>query len=140
MGNLAETLLEELNVETAFTIPVFGGIAVAESTVVTWVVMAVLIVLSLILTSNLKVKDPGRRQLFVESAVLGLENMVLGNIGEKGRRYVPYLCTILLFVGLANIFGIFGFKPPTKDLNVTAAVALMSIILVQAAAIQVTGP
>ena len=140
MGNLAETLLEELNVETAFTIPVFGGIAVAESTVVTWVVMAVLIVLSLILTSNLKVKDPGRRQLFVESAVLGLENMVLGNIGEKGRRYVPYLCTILLFVGLANIFGIFGFKPPTKDLNVTAAVALMSIILVQAAAIQVKGP
>ena len=32
-----------------------------------------------------------------------------------------------------------GFKPPTKDLNVTAALALMTIVLVQAATIRAKG-
>jgi len=35
--------MEELNCETAFTIPIFGGIPVAESVVVTWIIMAVLL-------------------------------------------------------------------------------------------------
>ena len=43
---------------------------------------------------------------------------------------------MLVFLGISNIFAIFGMKPPTKDLNVTAALALMSIILVQAASIR----
>ena len=42
MENLASSLLEELNCETVFTIPVLGGIEIAESTVITWVIMAVL--------------------------------------------------------------------------------------------------
>ena len=46
---------------------------------------------------------------------------------------------MLIYIGLANIFGIFGFKPPTKDMNVTAALAIMSIILIQAAAIHSKG-
>ena len=43
MEQLARSLLEELNVETAFTIPLFGGIPIAESVFVTWIVMAILI-------------------------------------------------------------------------------------------------
>ena len=34
MGNLTESLMEELNCETVFTIPIFGGIGVSESVVV----------------------------------------------------------------------------------------------------------
>ena len=40
MEKLAASLLEELNVETVFTIPIFGGIPVSESVVVTWIIMA----------------------------------------------------------------------------------------------------
>lgn len=43
MGNLSEELMAELNCETAFKIPIFGGIPVAESVVVTWIIMAVLL-------------------------------------------------------------------------------------------------
>ena len=46
---------------------------------------------------------------------------------------------MLFYIGLADIFGIFGFKPPTKDMTVTAALAIMSIILIQAAAIHSKG-
>ena len=39
----------------------------------------------------------------------------------------------------ANLIGLFGVKPPTKDLNVTAGLALMSIILIQYASIHKKG-
>ena len=54
-----------------------------------------------------------------------------GILGKRGRRYVPYLITVALYVGVANLIGLFGFKPPTKDLNVTVALSLMSILLIE---------
>ena len=56
-------------------------------------------------------------------------------IGPEGKAYVPYLTTVLLYIGVSNIIGLFGFKSPTKDLNVTIALAVMSIVLVEAAGI-----
>ena len=57
MGSLAEELMNELNCETAFTIPVFGGIPVPESVVATWIIMAFLVVASLYLTRNLQIAN-----------------------------------------------------------------------------------
>lgn len=136
MGNLSEFLMEELEAATAFTIPIFGGIEVAESTVISWVIMAIIVILTLVLTRNMKVENPGKLQVGVEYAVTALQNIVRGILGKEGERYVPYLATVLVFLGISNVFAVTGMKPPTKDLNVTAALALMSIILVQAAAIR----
>ena len=139
MEKLAANLLEELNCENVFTIPVFGGIGVSESTVVTWVIMAVLTLLAWLMTRNLKVDHISKRQAAVESAVLWLNGFVEGMIGEKGRQYVPYLVTVLVYIGFSNVIGLFGFKPPTKDMNVTVALALMSIILIKASGIREKG-
>ena len=38
LEDLAKDLMEELNCETVFTIPIFGGIDVSESVVVTWII------------------------------------------------------------------------------------------------------
>ena len=136
MGNLSEFLMEELNVATAFTIPIFGGIDVAESTVISWVIMAIIMILTLVLTRNMKVENPGKLQVGVEYVVESLQNIVRGIVGHEGERYVPYLATVLVFLGISNVFAVTGMKPPTKDLNVSAAVALMSIVLVQIASIR----
>ncbi len=133
MSKLASEIVEQMNVNTVFTV---GGIGVDEGVVVTWIVMAILIVLSIIMTRGLRVSNISKRQAAIEFIVLKLESIVGGMIGEKGRPYVGYLITVLLYIGLSNIIGIFGFKPPTKDLNVTIALAVMSIILVQVAAIR----
>ena len=105
----------------------FGGVPIAESVVVTWVIMAVLLVLSLILVRNLKVENPGKKQLLLESGV----NFLLNFFGEEGKRYIPYLMSTVIYIGIANIAGVFGFTPPTKDMNVTIALSLMSIILIE---------
>lgn len=136
MGNLSEFLMEELEAATAFTIPIFGGIDVAESTVISWVIMAIIMILTLVLTRNMKVENPGKLQVGVEYVVESLQNIVRGIAGHEGERYVPYLATVLVFLGISNVFAVTGMKPPTKDLNVSAAVALMSIVLVQIASIR----
>lgn len=136
MGNLSEFLMEELEAATAFTIPIFGGIDVAESTVISWVIMAIIMILTLVLTRNMKVENPGKLQVGVEYVVESLQNIVRGIVGHEGERYVPYLATVLVFLGISNVFAVTGMKPSTKDLNVSAAVALMSIVLVQIASIR----
>lgn len=136
MGNLAETIMEELQCETVFSI---GSIPVSEGIVVSWIVIAVLVLLSFLLTRNLKVDHISKRQAAVEFAVTKLEGVVEGMIGEKGLPYVPYLVTVLLFISLCNIMGVFGFKPPTKELNVTLCLAIFSIVLVQIAGIRERG-
>ena len=132
-------MAEELESKTLFTIPVFGGIPIAESVAVTWVIMAVLVILSLILVRNLKVENPGKKQLLLESGVSFLQDFFVGILGEEGIWYVPYLMSTVIFIGIANIAGVFGFTPPTKDMNVTAALAFMSIVLIEAAGIRQKG-
>ena len=136
MGNLGQALREELNRESVFTI---GGIGIYESVVVTWIIMAVVLLLSLILTRNLKVEHPGKRQLLLEQAVTSLEGITEGILGADGKRYAAYLTSVLMYLGIANLIGILGFKPPTKDLNVTAALAIMSIVLIEYAGIHQKG-
>ena len=48
MDQLVDSLMEELNCNTVFTIPLFGGIDVLESVVVTWIIMAIIMIGSLI--------------------------------------------------------------------------------------------
>ena len=133
---MAEELIEQLGNKTAFTIHVFGiDIPIADSCVVTWIIMAVLVLLSIILTRNLK-----KVQCVLEAFIDRLDNFFTGVLGESGKKYVHILETFIIYIGAANIIGVFGFVPPTKDVNVTAALAGMAIILVQAAFIIKKGP
>ena len=135
MESLAQKLMAELECETVFTIPIFGGIDVLESIVVTWIIIAVLILISIFLTWNMKIDHISKRQAVAELIVTRLTGIVDGMVGRKAKRYVPYLTTVLVYIGIANIIGLFGFKSPTKDLNVTIALSVMSIVLVEAAGI-----
>lgn len=129
--------MEELNCETVFTLPVLGGIS--ESVVVTWIIMAVLVLASILVVRNLKVENPGKVQLALESAISWASDFFEGIIGKENRRYIPYLITVLLFLGVSNTIALLGFKPPTKDLNVTAALAIMSMCLIEFSGIRKNG-
>lgn len=139
MNGLSERLMEELNSSVAFTIPIGKGIPVSSSLAVTWGIMLVLVVMSLCFTHNMKLV-PGKKQAAVEMAVEWINKFFTDLLGKEGKRYIPYLGTVLLYIGLSNISGLFGVAPPTKDLNVTAGLAIMSIVLIEAAGIRAKGP
>lgn len=97
---------------------------------VTWIIMAVLTLLAIVFVRNLKVENPGKKQLALEAFISFLDNFFTAILGKEGRRYIPYLISTALYIGVANLIGLLGFKPPTKDLNVTAALSLMSLFLI----------
>ena len=139
MNDIVNRLLEELNCDVVFTIPIFGGIPIYESVVVTWIIMLAVLLICVLLVRHLKVENPGRKQIVLETAVQGLYNFFKGTIGEHGTAYIPYLMSVVLYIGIANLIGLIGFKPPTKDMNVTVALAVMSIVLIEVAGVRQKG-
>ena len=88
-------LLEPLHISEA------GADAIAY----TWLIMALLLVLSLLATSSLK-SVPSGLQNFMEVIVGGIENMISETMGEKGRTYFPLIATLALFVLVSNLIGL----------------------------------
>lgn len=139
MKDIAAEMYEMLNeTKTAFTVPIFGGIPIPSSVAVTWGIMAVIVLFCIIFVRGFKLM-PGRMQTAIEMFVGWIYDFFTGILGEKGKKYIPYLGTVMIYIGCANIAGLFGLTPPTKDLNVTAGLAIMSIVLVEAAGIRAKG-
>ena len=132
--------MEELDCKTAFTIPVFGGIPVAESVVITWVIMAILVIGSVILVRGLRVENVSKKQLVLETIVGTVYDFFYDLLGEKGKRYIPYLMTVGIYIAFSNMIGLLGMKSPTKDVGVTGALALMSIVLIEYSGVHAKGP
>ena len=101
--------------------------------------MLLLVVGSILLTRNLKVDHISKRQAALEALYSLGKNFFEGLLGKEGSRYVPYLMTVALYIACSNVIGVFGVKPPTKDLDVTAALALMSIVLIEYAGVRARG-
>lgn len=127
MNKLTQALMEELTVEYVKV----GSLQIPESVVISWVIMLLLVVGSILLTRNLKVDHISKRQAALEALYSLGKNFFEGLLGKEGSRYVPYLMTVALYIACSNVIGVFGVKPPTKDLDVTAALALMSIVLIE---------
>ena len=138
MDAIREELLAQLENKISFTIPIFGGISVPASAVTTWGIMLFLVVLSLVLTRRMTAV-PGRAQLAAETFVGFINGFVKNNLGEHWRPFAPFLGTLALYLGCANVSGMFGLTPPTKDLNVTAGLAILSVFVVYGASFRYHG-
>ena len=126
MEELSKDMIGALN-NKAYVI---GGLNIPESVIITWCIMAFLVIVSILFTRNLKIV-PSKPQMVVEAIVGFINNFFTELLGERGKKYIPYLGTVLIYLGVANTIGLFGITPPTKDMNVTIALSLMSIILIE---------
>lgn len=111
-----------------FTLP--GGIPVSETVTVTWFIMAVLIIFAYVATRKTS-KIPKGLQNFTEVLVDGINGITKTTMGEHNWRFAPYIGTLLLFVGIANIIGLFGMRPPTADVNTTMGLSIMTFCMIQ---------
>lgn len=129
MDAIKEELLAAMENRISFTIPLFGGIPVPSSVVVSWGVMLFLVLLSILLTRHMK-PVPGKAQLVAETFVDFINRFTKDTLGEHWRPYAPYFGTTALFIACANLSGMIGITPPTKDLNVTAGLAIVSVFVI----------
>ena len=81
---------------------------------------------------------PGRWQVAVESVTGFISSMVSQNVGPEGRKFVPYVFSLFMFIIVANLLGMMpiGILPGahaftvTSHLTVTAVLALLSFSIV----------
>jgi len=84
---------------------------------------------------------PGRLQNVVEMVVEGLANFITGIIGPEGRRYVPFLGTLFIYIFAMNVAGALPLgKSPTASPNTTVALALCVFIYVHFIGFTRNGP
>lgn len=108
-----------------FTIPVFGGINITQTTVSHLIVTIILCLLSVKLGKNLK-KRPGGLQIMVEKGVTMLQNMVCETMGQHNIHWTPFIGTIFLSSLLGSFIGLTGFlRSSTADVSCTIVWALM---------------
>lgn len=89
------------------------------------IIVALLLMIVLGLASRGLALVPSRRQSLLEIIVQAFEGQLVEIIGEEGRKFLPMIATVGLFVFSANMIGLVpGFMSPTSKLNVTAGCAL----------------
>lgn len=122
------------------------GINIDFSITKTMVMMVLASIICIILfwfaaNSNKKNKVPKGIGNMVESMVVFVrDDIVVPNMGKEGLKLMPFFLTLFFFIMIANLIGLFPFMAqPTKNINVTAALALITFFVTQVKGIQAQG-
>jgi F-type H+-transporting ATPase subunit a len=107
--------------------------------VFTWFYMLVLIVVSLMVSRNLRMV-PGRLQNFLEVVVGGLKSLLVDTMGEHGMTFFPLMATIAIYILTCNLGGIIpSFYSPTANLNTNLSMALTVFLLTHIVGVKIHG-
>lgn len=113
-----------------FTIPIFGGINITQTTLSLLVVTLLLGIGGYLLGRNLK-KRPGKLQVLTEKGVLMLHNMVKDTMGEHNAHWTPYIGTIFLSSLCGSYIGLTGIlRSSTADLSVPLTWGVMTSVII----------
>jgi F-type H+-transporting ATPase subunit a len=109
-----------------------GPVRVSATLVFTWLIMAILVLGSWLVTRRLTTATalPWGQNL-LEIIVDGMREQIREVTGHAPDRYLPFIGTLFLFVAVSNVLAIVpGFWPPTGSLSTTAALALCVFVAV----------
>ena len=106
-----------------------GGIPITETVTNTWLIMIALIVFSYFATKNLD-KIPGKLQNTIEALVDAIYGLTKQSMGDDKVGFAPYMGTLLIYLTIANLLGLVGFRPPTADVNTTLSLAIMTFAMI----------
>jgi F-type H+-transporting ATPase subunit a len=107
-----------------------GPIAVTETVVTTWGIMVVVFISGWLISHNLK-STPGKIQVLAEGAVTAIENGVKAVMPKYFKPVIPFIMTLWIFLVLANLAGLIPeLHSPTRDLSLTAGLALLVFLSV----------
>jgi F-type H+-transporting ATPase subunit a len=140
--SIGERITEAISIKVVFTIKLFGlSIPISDTVIMTWIVMALLFAFAYFATRKLR-EVPKGVQVVVEFLIEFADSFTLDNIGHHGKKYAPFIGSIFLFLLTANLLpmltpiGGFGYepafviKPLTRDVNITAAFAIVTMCVV----------
>ncbi|MBC7256566.1 MAG: F0F1 ATP synthase subunit A [Chloroflexi bacterium] len=117
--------IEELFPKILFYI---GGVGIRDTVLHTWIVILFLGGFAVWASRRVRIWQPETWQLAVEYLVEYVEGLIANMAGRDLPILTPYLTTMITLIAIANLLGLLpGFMAPTRDLNTTAALSLISL-------------
>lgn len=124
--------------EAGHWIATLGNYSFNMDTLITmWAAMLILFVFAFIATRRLTIV-PSRLQAFCETLMNFFWGQVDQMIGKEGRKHIPLVASLFLFIVTANLMGQIPFRilhlqqgelaSPTNDINTTAALAIVVLL------------
>lgn len=108
--------------------------SITGSIIMSWIVMAVVIVSFALLARGLK-DVPGKMQNGIEFAIEGLTSFAMGIGGPKAKQHTPFFLSCFIFIVVSNWSGLIPgvgrvheFRAPTSDVNVTVGLSLVAFV------------
>lgn len=108
------------------------GVSLNATIVNTWIVMALLSGISMLVTRNLRADvPPNRWRTMLEVIVKGIESQITEISRRVSRPLLYFVGTLFLFIFTSNLLMVVpGFAPPTASLSTTVALALAVLVAV----------
>jgi F-type H+-transporting ATPase subunit a len=120
----------------------WGTITLNATILFTWIVMALLVFTSWLITRKLSADTQlSRGQNLLEVVVIGIREQIQQISGQNPDIYLPFVGTLFIFIATSNFLAIVpGYHPPTGSLSTTAALAACVFIAVPIYGIKQEGP
>jgi F-type H+-transporting ATPase subunit a len=116
-----------------------GPVEVTTTVVYTLISSAVVVCFALFARWGLRT-GPAPWAIAAEFVVEHLEGVMRDMFGRDARPFVPLVVTLALFVGVANLLGLFpGMRSPTADFSTTAALAVVVFLAVPVYGVRTKG-
>ena len=137
-----------INISNHVTRKVFGLSIELDVVWSSLIAGAIVIGLGLLTARRATAGVPGKLQLFFETTVDQVNQLVESTVGPAGVRIVPLALALFLFILTANWLEVIPSSPrggteylpsPTANVNLTYAMALIVIVIVHAASIRARG-
>ncbi|HEX7821542.1 MAG TPA: F0F1 ATP synthase subunit A [Sphingobium sp.] len=116
-----------------------GGFNIAFTNSALYMVAAAVVLWIFVIGGMKRELVPGRWQAAVEYFTTFISSLLLANVGEGGKKYIPYVFSLFMFILLANFLGllplgVIGLHPFTFTSHFTAtgilAILSFSIVLI----------
>jgi F-type H+-transporting ATPase subunit a len=116
-----------------------GPVAVTETVITTWALMATLTIVCGLATRGLAVVPTGR-QAMVETLVEGIAEQLRAIIDRDPWQFMPLLGTLFIFLVTANLSGLLpGVRAPTASIETSAALAVIVFFSVHVYGVRLNG-
>jgi F-type H+-transporting ATPase subunit a len=108
--------------------PIFRLPGIPDHVTYTWLIMLILAGLTFVASRNLQLVPRGL-QNFLEVVLEQFQQMIDDVMGPEGRRYLPLIATLGLFILMGNLLGLVpGLVGVTGNLNTNAACAIVVFV------------
>ena len=129
--------MHQFQVQTLWDGFTIGGQQIAFTNSALWMCLATVAIFVFMLGGMKRQLVPGRWQMAVEGATRFIDNMLAANVGPEGKRYVPFVFSLFMFILFANMLGLLplgvvGVHPFTftSHFTVTGVLAILSFSIV----------